>query len=113
MSKKELIWNPDIYLQFASERIQPSIDLINRINLLHPKHILDVGCGPGNSTQILKSRWPHASIVGIDNSPDMIKNAKETYPQQKFILQDIQTMKSKKKARYCFFKRCTSMDTKS
>ncbi len=47
-------WNSEQYLKFKTERTQPAIDLVNRINMLSPKKILDIGCGPGNSTEVLK-----------------------------------------------------------
>ena len=82
-------WNPDLYLKFGKERIQPSIDLVSRIDFPEAKKIIDVGCGPGNSTQILKNKWPHAEIIGADKSPAMIKKAMEDYPNQEWILLDI------------------------
>ena len=81
-------WNPELYLKFNQERIQPSIDLVARINIDIPKTIIDIGCGPGNSTQILAERWPNAKIVGIDNSPSMIEKAKKDYPHQEWIIVD-------------------------
>lgn len=81
-------WNPELYLRFNKERIQPSIDLVSRIELSNPKRIVDIGCGPGNSTQILVQRWPNAKIIGIDNSPAMIQKAKSDYPCQEWILAD-------------------------
>jgi trans-aconitate 2-methyltransferase len=81
-------WNPDLYLKFDKERIQPSIDLVARIDLNKPKKIIDIGCGPGNSTQILVNRWTDSDIIGADNSPAMIKKATEDYPNQKWILFD-------------------------
>lgn len=81
-------WNPDLYLKFNKERIQPSIDLVSRIDYSTPKRILDIGCGPGNSTQILHARWPDSEIVGADKSPAMIEKATEDYPNQHWILFD-------------------------
>jgi len=50
-------WNPDLYLKYMSARTQPAIDLINKIDIsFQPKSILDVGCGPGNSSQALLQR---------------------------------------------------------
>lgn len=46
-------WNPELYLKFNEERTQPAIDLASRINVQNPKKIIDIGCGPGNSTQVL------------------------------------------------------------
>lgn len=86
MSKQD--WNPDLYLKFDKERIQPSVDLVARIDNLQPKRIIDIGCGPGNSTQILYKKWSESDIIGADNSPAMIKRATEDYPNQKWILFD-------------------------
>lgn len=83
-------WNSELYLQFANERTQPSIDLISRIQL-EPLRIVDLGCGPGNSTAMLRQRWQQADIMGIDNSPDMIAAAAKTYPAEQWILADIAT----------------------
>lgn len=68
-------WNPDHYLQFRSERGQPCLDLIARI----PGEIgsiADLGCGPGNSTAMLRGRWPEARVTGIDNSKEMLEKAR-------------------------------------
>jgi trans-aconitate 2-methyltransferase len=81
-------WNPELYLKYADERTQPSLDLISRIKVENPTHILDIGCGPGNSTQALRDRWPDASITGLDNSPEMIEKARSTYPQGSWVLAD-------------------------
>ncbi|MEZ4616770.1 MAG: methyltransferase domain-containing protein [Caldilineaceae bacterium] len=81
-------WNPELYLRFNQERIQPAIDLRNRIEMDAPRKILDVGCGPGNSTHILAQRWPQADILGIDNSVAMIDKAKADYPQAKWAVMD-------------------------
>lgn len=84
-------WDPNLYLQFGSERTQPSLDLIARINVPDPKRIIDLGCGPGNSTQALRQRWPEADITGLDSSPDMIAAAKKAYPDGKWTLADAGT----------------------
>jgi trans-aconitate 2-methyltransferase len=82
-------WNPDLYLKYGNERTQPSIDLIGKINIsFQPKSILDVGCGPGNSSQALLQRWPDAMLTGIDNSVNMIEKAKADYPKNTWIVAD-------------------------
>jgi trans-aconitate 2-methyltransferase len=81
-------WNPDLYLRFKKERTQPSIDLVTRIESNKPKRIIDIGCGPGNSTEILRDRWKRAEIIGLDNSKQMIEKAEESYPRGKWILAD-------------------------
>ncbi len=81
-------WNSEQYLKFKKERTQPSIDLVNRIDVENPQRILDIGCGPGNSTAVLKKRFPDAYILGVDFSPNMIEKAKTDYPELDFMLFD-------------------------
>ncbi|MGI6167938.1 MAG: methyltransferase domain-containing protein, partial [Eubacteriales bacterium] len=82
-------WNSEQYLKFKAERTQPAIDLVNRINMASPKKILDVGCGPGNSTEVLFSRYPDAYILGVDKSEEMISAAKTNYPNLDFRICDV------------------------
>jgi trans-aconitate 2-methyltransferase len=82
-------WNPDLYLKFRNERTQPSIDLIRKIDIsFQPKSMLDIGCGPGNSSQALLERWPKAILTGVDNSEKMIEAAKKSYPNNTWIVAD-------------------------
>lgn len=81
-------WKTNLYLSFERERTQPSIDLMTRINLDKPYRIIDIGCGPGNSTNILKLRWPEAELIGLDDSEAMIQQAKEKYKDIKWVLAD-------------------------
>ncbi|MBD5428905.1 MAG: methyltransferase domain-containing protein [Treponema sp.] len=82
-------WDAEQYLQFKSQRTQPAIDLANRIRAANPHTVLDIGCGPGNSTHVLKTRFPHAHILGIDNSETMIAKATATYPNLAFKLMSV------------------------
>lgn len=82
-------WNTDQYLRFKAQRTQPAIDLARRLEA-HPfARIADLGCGPGNSTGVLRQIFPRAEIVGIDNSPGMLEKARAAYPELTFLLQDI------------------------
>jgi len=84
-------WDAALYLQFAAERAQPALDLIARINLAQPRRVIDLGCGPGNSTTMLRHRWPDADISGLDNSPAMIAAATQSFPTGKWLLADAAT----------------------
>jgi trans-aconitate 2-methyltransferase len=87
-------WNTALYLRFERERTQPSRDLLARITLDEPHEIVDLGCGPGNSTAVLRARWPSAKIVGIDHSPAMLEQAKKSDPQTEWRCQDIGSWRS-------------------
>ncbi|MBZ4316875.1 methyltransferase domain-containing protein, partial [Mycobacterium tuberculosis] len=64
-------------------------DLLSRIAHLQVEHAVDLGCGPGNSTRLLRAAWPLATIVGIDNSPAMLVQAAQALPDCEFIDADI------------------------
>jgi trans-aconitate 2-methyltransferase len=68
-------WDPAQYGRFANERNRAFLDLTARIEADAPRHVLDIGCGPGYLTGLLAKRWPHAVVEGIDSSPEMIAAA--------------------------------------
>jgi trans-aconitate 2-methyltransferase len=84
-------WNADQYLRFAAERTQPAIDLAARIQIAAPGRVIDLGCGPGNSTEVLARRWPTAEMSGLDSSATMIEAAKRDHPQWHWLVGDIGT----------------------
>src|SRR5262249_30012825 len=84
------MWNAPQYLKFESERTQPCRDLVNRIGIGDARRVVDLGCGPGNSTTILRERWPAAEVIGVDNSAEMIEKAMQTEPRGSWIQADIQ-----------------------
>ena len=86
-------WDPNLYLKYANERARPAADLIAQIRLQTPMSIVDLGCGPGNSTEQLRARWPEAQITGVDNSPEMLAQAKATHPDWQWVLGDIEGWK--------------------
>ena len=57
-------------------------------------HAADIGCGPGNSTEVLRERYPEARIVGLDSSPDMIEAARKRLPHIAFEVADIREWRS-------------------
>lgn len=84
------IWNAETYTTFLSLRTKPAQDLLFAIpTSFMPEYVIDLGCGTGNSTIILKERWPKAKVTGLDSSLAMLKVAKETYPQLEFMEGDM------------------------
>jgi len=83
-------WDPETYLRFAEERIRPFHELLARVDA-DPRQIVDLGCGPGQSTPVLLARWPDASVAGVDSSPEMVERARETDPDGRidYVLDDL------------------------
>lgn len=82
-------WNPQLYRQFEAERTRPALELIARIEMDNPAQVADLGCGPGNSTEGLFERFPHAAVTGIDSSAAMLENARHRLPHCRFSQEDI------------------------
>jgi trans-aconitate 2-methyltransferase len=70
-------WDPERYLAFADERSRPFTDLLSRVAASEVDRVVDLGCGPGNLTRLLKQRWPGADVLGLDSSVEMIERARE------------------------------------
>ncbi|EDL58993.1 trans-aconitate 2-methyltransferase [Gimesia maris] len=83
------VWDADQYLKYQRERTQPAIDLAARVRLEAPRRIVDVGCGPGNSTAVLSRRWPQAELSGLDSSAEMLETARESQPAVHWFQVDI------------------------
>ncbi|MFN8570782.1 MAG: methyltransferase domain-containing protein [Gemmatimonadaceae bacterium] len=80
-------WSPDQYLRFADARLRPALDLIARVTLdpPRPRTIYDLGCGTGNITKLLKTRWPDADVTGIDSSAEMLARAAAETPGVRWV----------------------------
>src|SRR6516162_2229073 len=86
-----MAWDPATYLAFGAERTRPAADLLARIPLDAPNRVVDLGCGPGNSTALLRARWLQAEIDGVDYSSEMLKDARASGIAARFIQADVAT----------------------
>jgi trans-aconitate 2-methyltransferase len=84
-------WNPDLYARFEDERTRPAAELLARVPLTVPRQVVDLGCGPGNSTELLAARYRAAHIVGTDTSEAMLAAARVRLPSLTFESGDIAT----------------------
>jgi trans-aconitate 2-methyltransferase len=69
-------WDPGAYLAFADERTRPFGDLLARVSVRAPRRVVDLGCGPGNTTAVLAARWPAAVVEALDSSVEMVEAAR-------------------------------------
>ena len=84
MARSAAAWDPAQYLRFADERLRPALDLLARVPLEAPARLVDLGCGAGNVTAILRQRFPAAQITGVDGSAAMLEKARTATPGCRF-----------------------------
>jgi len=84
-------WNTQLYVKFEDERTRPARDLIDRVPLANARDAADLGCGPGNSTELLTQRFPKARVTGLDSSANMLKAARKRLPACEFAQADLAT----------------------
>jgi trans-aconitate 2-methyltransferase len=86
-----LSWSARQYVAFEDERTRPVRDLLAAVPTPEARTVVDLGCGPGNSTEVLAARFPDAEVRGIDTSPDMIAAACRRMPRAQFALAGIES----------------------
>lgn len=84
MARTAAAWDPAQYLRFSGERLRPALDLLAHVPVTEPARVVDLGCGAGNVTAILRQRFPSADLVGIDGSAAMLDKARATLPGCRF-----------------------------
>jgi trans-aconitate 2-methyltransferase len=82
-------WSAKQYVAFEDERTRPVRDLLSALPDMNVRRAIDLGCGPGNSTEVLQARFPSAQVSGIDSSDDMIAAARKRLPQLQFTVGDV------------------------
>jgi trans-aconitate 2-methyltransferase len=85
-----LSWSAKQYVEFEDERTRPVRDLLAALPPIEARSAVDLGCGPGNSTEVLALRYPNAEVCGIDSSPDMITAARRRLPRVEFEVAAVQ-----------------------
>lgn len=79
-------WNTSTYDDAHSFVYEYGEDVVELLDPQAGERILDLGCGTGHLTaQIAESG---ASVVGLDQSTDMVEAARERYPDCEFVCAD-------------------------
>lgn len=84
-----MTWNPTLYRRFEDERTRPVRELLARVPLEDAQLVVDLGCGPGNSTELLLERFANARVTGTDTSAEMLASARKRLPGCEFELSDV------------------------
>lgn len=85
-----MTWSARTYSAFEQERTRPVRDLVAALPARGVQVAIDLGCGPGNSTEVLADRFAQARVTGLDSSDDMLAAARERLPGIRFELADIE-----------------------
>src|SRR5438477_11059753 len=84
-------WDPAQYLRWSDHRLRPAVDLLQRVPLPSPARVVDLGCGTGNVTALLRARWRAARVTGVDASPAMLERARASDPGVDWQQADVAT----------------------
>ncbi|MDI6834288.1 MAG: trans-aconitate 2-methyltransferase [Rhizobiaceae bacterium] len=86
-----MAWSAEQYLQFEDERTRPARDLLSHVPLTQAKRAYDLGCGPGNSTELIVGRFGSHAVTGLDSDDDMLAKARARLPETPFVAADLST----------------------
>ena len=89
MADPTMTWSARQYVAFENERTRPVRDLLAAVPTRNVHVAVDIGCGPGNSTELLRARFPNATVAGLDGSADMLDAARKRLPDVRFDEVDI------------------------
>lgn len=86
-----MAWSPSQYVKFENERTRPARDLLAQVPLDDVRHAIDLGCGPGNSTELIIDRFGTTGVSGMDSDPNMLDAARKRLPNTAFMEGDLST----------------------
>jgi trans-aconitate 2-methyltransferase len=86
-----MAWSASQYLKFEDERTRPAHDLLAQVPLQSVKKAIDLGCGPGNSTELIIERYGVANVAGLDSDQNMLEAARKRLPDTTFTKADLAT----------------------
>lgn len=87
---KQAIWDAELYEARHAFVWQLGEGVIKLLDPKPAERILDLGCGTGQLTRKIADSG--AEAVGLDVSPEMIGQARQNFPELRFILEDAVAM---------------------
>ncbi|MBB3314530.1 trans-aconitate 2-methyltransferase [Rhizobium sp. BK181] len=86
-----MAWSAGQYVKFEDERTRPARDLLAQVPLERVRHAIDLGCGPGNSTELIVERFGAEGVSGLDSDLNMLEAARKRMPGTSFVEADLAT----------------------
>jgi trans-aconitate 2-methyltransferase len=90
--ENKFIWNAKDYAKHSSTQQMWARELIAKLKLNSRESVLDVGCGDGKVTAEIAGYVPDGTVVGVDNSKEMIELASEHFANDKYPNLSFQVM---------------------
>ncbi|HTX92984.1 MAG TPA: methyltransferase domain-containing protein [Anaerolineales bacterium] len=76
-------WDAAEYARSSTGQLGWARELIAKLDLQGGERILDIGCGDGKVSAELASGLATGSVLGVDNSPEMVALAETVFPPMK------------------------------
>ncbi len=89
---REARWDPGLYDSVHHYVADYGRSLLEWLDPKPGERILDLGCGTGTLTHAIAERG--ASVVGVDSSPEMVGQARQSYSKLEFHLADARSFRS-------------------
>ncbi|WFU88209.1 trans-aconitate 2-methyltransferase [Rhizobium sp. CC1099] len=86
-----MAWSASQYVKFEDERTRPARDLLAQVPLERVSKAIDLGCGPGNSTELIIDRYGKDGVSGLDSDLNMLEAARKRLPGTTFTEADLAT----------------------
>jgi SAM-dependent methyltransferase len=67
----------------------PTRQLLGDLPPMQPRYVVDMGCGAGYTTALLRERFPHSEVTGLDASLAMVSEARTRVPGAWFAVADV------------------------
>jgi trans-aconitate 2-methyltransferase len=86
-----MAWSASQYVKFEDERTRPARDLLAQVPMERIERAVDLGCGPGNSTELIIDRYGASGVSGLDSDLNMLEAARKRLPGTDFLEADLST----------------------
>ncbi|MBO9193469.1 trans-aconitate 2-methyltransferase [Rhizobium sp. 16-449-1b] len=90
-----MAWSASQYVKFEDERTRPARDLLAQVPMERIERAIDLGCGPGNSTELIIDRYGASGVSGLDSDLNMLEAARKRLPGTDFLEADLSTWQPK------------------
>ena len=90
-----MAWSASQYVKFEDERTRPARDLLAQVPMERIERAVDLGCGPGNSTELIIDRYGASGVSGLDSDLNMLEAARKRLPGTDFLEADLSSWQPK------------------